>query len=194
VERYIAVTGGIGMNRLRGLSIVAVAVLGLILAGRVAVTAQEATPVPVAADLSTFSTTLLGILPGVTLPPEADLLAIRAELAPGVALPFTGGADAAATLIIVESGELAVTVTNQSWQISSETALNQAMASPTASGDLFALSTVVEPGEEGTLAVGDMTVIPATADGEMRNATMEPSTLLMIILGPGATSAATPVP
>ena len=119
---------------------------------------------------------------------------MRAELAPGVAVPFEAGADTAATLIIVETGELTVTVTNQPWSISREAVLNQAMASPTASGDLFQLSTAVAPGEEGTLAAGDMTIIPATADGEMRNATMEPVTALMILMGPSATAVATPTP
>ena len=183
------------MKRLRTLIVTALAATSLLTPGAQApATAQEATPIPVVADLATFSTTLVGILPGVTLPPSADVIAVRAEFAPGVSLPFAAGADAAATLIIVERGELAVTVTNEPWSISREAVLNQAMASPTASGDLFQLSAAVAPGEEGTLAVGDMTIIPATADGEMRNATMEPVTALMILMGPSTAAVATPTP
>lgn len=183
-----------GTTRFRALMVVALATMTMMVGRLVPAAAQDATPVPVAADLSTFSTTLLGILPGATLPSSADILAIRAELAPGVALPFEAGADAASTLIIVESGEIAITVTNQPWTISRESVLNQALASPTASGDLFDLSSAVNPGEEGKLATGDMTLIPATADGEMRNASMEPATALMILLGPNANVVATPGP
>lgn len=183
------------MKRLRTLIVTALVATSLLTAGAQApATAQEATPIPVAADLATFSTTLVGILSGVTLPPSADLIVARAEFAPGVAVPFAAGADAADTLIIVETGELVVTVTNEPWSISRESVLSQAMASPTASGDLFQLSTAVAPGEDGRLAAGDMTIIPATADGEMRNATMEPVTALMILMGPSAAAVATPAP
>lgn len=183
------------MLRLRALIVVALAATSLFALGaKVPATAQEATPQPVAADLSTFSTTLVGLLPGVSLPASADILVTRAEFAPGVFVPFAASADAADTLVIVEAGELAITVANQPWSISRESVLNQAMASPTADGDLFQLSTAVAPGEQGTLATGDMTLIPATADGEMRNATMEPVTALMILMGPSATAAATPTP
>ena len=68
------------------------------------------------------------------------------------------------------------------------------MASPAADGDLFKLSLDVAAGEQGTLSAGDMTIIPATADGEMRNATTEPVTALMILMGPSAGVAATPAP
>jgi hypothetical protein len=181
--------------RFRVLIVMALAAASLwALAAQVPATAQEATPQPVAPDLTTFSTTLVGLLPGVTLPPNADVLAVRAEFAPGVTVPFAAGADAADTLIIIETGELAIKVANQPWIISRESVLNQAMASPTADGDLFQLSTSVAPGEEGTLAAGDMTLISATADGEMQNLTMEPVTALMILIGPSTTGAATPIP
>jgi len=180
--------------RFRALIVMALATASLLaLAAQVPATAQEATPQPVASDLTTFSTTLVGLLPGVMLPPNADVLAVRAEFAPGVTVPFAAGTDAADTLIIVEAGELAIKVANQPWRISRESVLNQAMASPTADGDLFKLSTSVAPGEEGILAAGDMTLIPATADGEMQNLTMEPVTALMILMGP-STTAATPTP
>ena len=39
-----------------------------------------------------------------------------------------------------------------------------------------------------------MTIIPATADGEMRNSTMEPVKALMILMGPSAAAVATPTP
>lgn len=183
------------MRRLSVVMVMALAATSLLALGAQGpATAQEATPQPVAADLSTFSTTLVGLLPGVSLPPNADILVTRAEFAPGVTVPFAASADAADTLLIVEQGELAITVANQSWSISRESVLNQAMASPTADGDLFQLSVPVASGEQGTLAAGDMTLIPATADGEMRNATMEPVTALMILMGPSATGAATPTP
>jgi hypothetical protein len=181
--------------RLRALIVMALAATSLLALGaQVPATAQEATPQPVAADLTTFSTTVVGLLPGVTLPPSADLIAVRAGFAPGVRVPFAAGADAADTLLIVEQGELATTVANQPWRISRESVLNQAMATPTAEGDLFQLSTTVAPGEQGTLGAGDMTLIPATADGEMWNITTEPVTALMILMGPSTTAAATPAP
>ncbi|MDQ2654092.1 MAG: hypothetical protein M3Z20_13755 [Chloroflexota bacterium] len=181
--------------RFRALIVMALAATSLLALGaQVPATAQEATPQPVALDLTTFSTSLIGLLPGVSLPASADILVTRAEFAPGVAVPFAASADAADTLILVEAGELAITVANQPWSISRESVLNQAMASPTADGDLFKLSTSVAPGEDGTLAAGDMTLIPATADGEMQNLTTEPVTALMILLGPSATAAATPTP
>ncbi|MBL8129083.1 MAG: hypothetical protein JNM64_15725 [Chloroflexia bacterium] len=83
---------------------------------------------------------------------------------------------------------------NRPWSISRESVLNQAMASPTAGGDLFQLSTPVAAGEQGILGAGDMTLISATADGEMRNATLEPVTALMILMGPSITGVATPMP
>ncbi|MEZ4561254.1 MAG: hypothetical protein R2853_00765 [Thermomicrobiales bacterium] len=156
--------------------------------------AQDATPQPVSPDLSTFSTTLVGLLPGVTLPPSADLLVVRAEFAPGVSVPFAAGPDAADTLILVDKGELTIMVANQPWSISRQSALNQAMSSPTVDGDLFQLSTLVAAGEQGTLGVGDMTLIPASADGEMRNTTMELVTALMIVMGPSTMAGATPTP
>jgi hypothetical protein len=181
--------------RLRALIVMALAATSLSALGAQApTTAQEATPQPVAPDLTTFSTTLVGLLPGVTLPPNADILAMRAEFAPGVAVPFAAGADSADTLLILEEGELTITVANQPWSISRESVLTQAMASPTADGDLFQLSTTVAPEEEGTLGAGDMTLIPATADGEMRNLTTEPVTALMILMGPSTIAAATPAP
>ena len=183
------------MKRLRVLLVTTLAAMSvLVLGSQAASLAQEATPQPVAADLTTFSTTLVGLLPGVSLPPSADLLAVRAEFAPGVVAPFAAGADAADTLILVEEGELSITVTNQPWSISRQSVLNQAMASPTASGDLFQLSTDMKQGEVGLLGVGDMTLIPATADGEMRNATTEPVTALMILMGPSTATNATPTP
>ena len=183
------------MKRLRVLILMVLAATGLLALGDLdPATAQEATPQPVAADLSTFSTSLVGLLPGVSLPPSADVIAVRAEFAPGVEVPFAAGADAADTLIIVEQGELEITVDNQPWQISRESVLNQAMASPTADGDLFKLSMSITPGEPGSLGAGDMTLIPATADGEMRNATTEPVTALMILMGPTTTETATPAP
>ncbi len=166
----------------------------LALGAQLSATAQEATPQPVPADLSTFSTTLVGLLPGVSLPPSADVIVVRADFAPGVSVPFAASADAADTLIIVEKGELTITVSNQPWSISRESVLNQAMVTPTASGDLFKLSTTITPGEPGTLGPGDMTLIPATADGEMRNDTTKPVEALMILMGPSATTTATPVP
>jgi len=183
------------MKRLRALIVITLAAMSMQGPGAlVPATAQEATPQPAAPDLTTFSTTLVGLLPGVSVPPAADLLVVRAEFAPGVVVPFASGADAADTLLIVETGELAVTVTNQPLRISRESVLNQAMASPTASGDLFKLSTTVAAGEAGTLGIGDMTLLPATADGEMRNATSEPVTALMILLGPSTVAGATPTP
>lgn len=183
------------MERVRTLIVVTLAVASLLALGsHLPATAQEATPQPVAPDLTTFSTTLVGLLPGVTLPPTADIIAVRAEFAPGVVVPFAAGPDAADTLLIIEQGELAITVTNQPWRISRESALNQAMASPTASGDLFQLSSTVALGESGTLGAGDMSLIPATADGEMRNATTEPVTALMILMGPSTAAGATPMP
>lgn len=183
------------MKRLRVLLVTTLAAMGVLVLGAQAPSlAQEATPQPVAADLTTFSTTLVGLLPGVSLPPSADLLAVRAEFAPGVVVPFAAGADAADTLILVEEGELAITVTNQPWSISRQSVLNQAMASPTTSGDLFQLSTDVNRGEVGLLGAGDMTLIPATADGDMRNATTEPVTALMILMGPSTATNATPTP
>lgn len=183
------------MMGLRALAVVALAATTLLAPGaRFPVTAQEATPLPVAPDLSTFSTTLIGLLPGVSLPPNADILVTRAEFAPGVIVPFAAGTDAADTLIIIEEGELEITVANQPWSISRESVLNQAMASPTADGDLFQLSTTVAAGEQGILGAGDMTVISAKADGEMRNATLEPVTALMILMGPSITGVATPMP
>ena len=174
------------------LGMAAMSVFGL--GSRALVAAQEATPEPVDVDLTTYSTTLVGLLPGVSLPPAADIVAVRAEFAPGVSVPFAAGPDSADTLLILETGELTVTVANQSWRISRESVLNQAMASPAADGDLFRLSLDIAAGEQGTLSAGDMTVIPATADGEMRNATTEPVTALMILLGPSAGVAATPAP
>lgn len=146
--------------------------------------AQEATPEPVAPDLSTLSTTLVGLLPGVTLPASADIVVVRTEFAPGVVSTFAPGADAADTLLIMESGELSVTVTNQPWSVSRGSVLDQALATPATDGDLFQLSSQIAAGEPGTLLVGDMTLIPATAAGEMRNATMEPATALLIVMGP----------
>lgn len=183
------------MKRLRVLILVALAVAQVLaLAGSVQALAQEATPQPVAPDLTTFSTTLVGLLPGVTLPSSADVIAVRAVFAPGVAVPFAAGADAADTLLLVEEGDLTITVSNQAWRISRASVLQQALASPTASGDLFQLSDVVAAGELGTLEAGDMTLVPATADGEMRNATLEPVTALMILMGPGTAAGATPAP
>lgn len=183
------------MKRLRMVIVMALAATSVLALGaQVPATAQEATPQPVAADLSTFSTTLVGLLPGVSLPPAADILVTRAEFAPGVTVPFAASADAADTLLIIEKGELVVTVANQPWSISRESVLNQAMASPTADGDLFKLSVPVAPGELGMLSAGDMTLIPATADGEMRNATLEPVTALMILMGPSTVTEATPTP
>jgi hypothetical protein len=183
------------MTRFRALIVTTVAAVGLLaLSVQHPARAQEATPQPVAAELTTFSTTLVGILPGVTLPPAADVIAVRAEFAPGVVVPFAAGADTADTLLLIEKGELAITVADQAWSISRETVLNQAMASPTADGDLFKLSTTISPGEQGTLEVGDMTLIPATANGEMRNTTTEPVTALMILMGPATAAGATPTP
>ena len=183
------------MTRMRILIVLGMAVMGVFgLGAQASMRAQEATPEPVAADLTTYSTALVGLLPGVSLPPAADIVAVRAEFAPGVSVPFAAGPDSADTLLILETGELTVTVANQSWRISRESVLNQAMASPAADGDLFKLSLHIAAGEQGTLSAGDMTVIPATADGEMRNATTEPVTALMILLGPSAGVAATPAP
>lgn len=183
------------MTQLRILIVTIVAALGLLALGTEQLAqAQEATPQPVAADLTTFSSTLVGLLPGITLPPTADVIAVRAKFAPGVVVPFAAGPDAADTLLLIEKGELVITVTNQPWNISRETVLNQAMASPTANTDLFKLSTTVSAGDQGTLGVGDMTLIPATADGEMRNTTMEPVTALMILMGPSTPAGATPTP
>ncbi|MCA9879209.1 MAG: hypothetical protein KC442_15565 [Thermomicrobiales bacterium] len=158
----------------------------LLLCARPPAAAQEATPAPVAPDLSTLSTTLVGLLPGVTLPANADIVVVRTEFAPGVVSTFAPGPDAADTLLIVENGELSVTVGNQPWSVSRAAVLNQALATPTADGDLFQLSSQIAAGEVGTLQAGDMTLIPATADGEMRNATMEPATALLIVMGPAS--------
>lgn len=183
------------MTGFRALIVVALVAASLLAPGAQApVTAQDATPQPVAADLSTFSTTLVGLLPGAALPTVADILVVRAEFAPGVVVPIAAGPDTADTLILIEKGELSISLANQPLSISRESVLNQAMASPSADGDLFQLSTTVELGEQGTLGAGDMSLISATADGEMRNNTMEPVTALMILMGPSTTAAATPTP
>ncbi|MFT4037155.1 MAG: hypothetical protein QM692_03165 [Thermomicrobiales bacterium] len=171
---------------------------GAVLLAQPAARAQDATPVPVAADLSTFSTELVGILPGITLPASADMVVTRALFAPGVVVPFAASPDSGAMLVIVESGEVTISVENEDLRISRGGALQQAMASPSPDGDLFGMTEVVTGGEPATLQVNDLTLLPPTANGEMRNVSMEPATALLILMGPAmadaGAAAATPAP
>lgn len=171
---------------------------GAVLLAQPAVRAQDATPAPVAADLSTFATTLVGILPGITLPASADMVVTRAEFAPGVVVPFTASPDSAATLVIVERGEVTISVENEDLRISRGGDLQQAMASPSPDGNLFGMTETVSGGNPATLQASDLTLLSPTASGEMRNLSLEPATALMILMGPAMADAgaapATPAP
>ena len=121
--------------------------------------AQDSTPAagPPAEEGVTF--TPIGFAEGVTLPSPADLIAVRISIEPG-AVSSLGADDPTSGLLIVESGTITVRV-DAAWTVSRGAALQQAMATPPASGDEFDVSETIAASEEATLSAGDVAYIPA---------------------------------
>ena len=156
--------------------------------------AQEATP---AADEmgEGLSFTLLGLLPGVSLPSAADLQVARAEFAPGAGFPFDAS-DPTGALVIVESGTLTVRVEDQTWTISRGAALQKAMGAAQGAPDLASALEEVTMGEDAILEAGDVAYIPGNLTGEVRNTGQEPTSVLLVLAGPEGfmMGGATPTP
>jgi quercetin dioxygenase-like cupin family protein len=172
------------MRRLMVLLSVLVVVLlgGFALIAQPVAVAQEATPA--AGEMGEgLSFTLLGLLPGVSLPGAADLQVARAEFAPGAGFPFDAS-DPTGTLVIVESGTLTVRVEEQTWTISRGAALQQAMGAAQSATDLAGALDEVAAGEDATLEAGDVAYVPGNLTGEVRNTGKEPTSLLLVLAGP----------
>jgi quercetin dioxygenase-like cupin family protein len=178
--------GGV-MRRLSVLlSVIVVVLLGsLALIAQPIAVAQEATP---AADEmgEGLTFTLLGLVPSTTLPSAASVQVARAEFAPGAGFPFDPS-DPNGALVIVESGSLTVRVEEQAWTISRGAALQQAMEGMEATGTEPDMASVVEEvamGEDATLEAGDVAHIPGNLTGEVRNNGQEPTSVLIVLIGP----------
>jgi quercetin dioxygenase-like cupin family protein len=176
-------------------SLVVILVLGgLALRAQPLTVAQDATPAADEVGMEGLMFTLIGLAPGVTLPPAADLEVARSELAPGAGFPFDAS-DPTGALVIVERGSLTITVEEQAWQISRGATLTQLFATPTAEGSILDIMEEVAMGAEGTLQAGDVAYIPGAATGEVRNTGQELASALLVLIGPsGAFGEATPAP
>jgi quercetin dioxygenase-like cupin family protein len=151
--------------------------------------AQDSTPAagPPAEEGVTF--TPVGFAEGVTLPSPADLIAVRISIEPG-AVSSLGADDPTSGLLIVESGTITVRV-DAAWTVSRGAALQQAMATPPASGDEFDVSETIAASEEATLSAGDVAYIPGNVNGELRNDGQEPAGGLVVVVAPGGTLSGT---
>ena len=162
--------------------------------GRSPVRAQESTPAagdtamgatPASGDMSMegLSFELVGVAPGVTLPGTVDLTVARAQFAPGAGFPFDAS-DPEGALVILESGELTISVEEQSWHISRGAALQTAMTDDPMNPDMSGVLEEVAMGAEGVLQAGDVAHIPGNLTGEVRNNGDAPASALLVLMGP----------
>jgi quercetin dioxygenase-like cupin family protein len=150
--------------------------------GSTVVRAQDSTPAsgPMEEEGVTFEP--LGLLPGVTLPSSADIVAVRITIDPGATSSFNAS-DPSGGVLIVDSGTFTVLVEEMGWTVSRGAALQAAMNS----GD-DSMPGVIEQvtmGEEATLEAGDVAYIPGSVNGEIRNDGDEPAVATAVILAPG---------
>ena len=165
------------------LSVVAVMLLGVLaLQAQPVAVAQEATP-SAEMGMEGLTFTLLGVVPGVTLPGAADLEVARVGFAPGAGFPIDAR-DPTGVLVIVESGTITAHVTEQVWTISRGGALQQAMATAGAAPDLTGVLEEIALGEEATLAAGDVAYVPGGVSGEVRNTGEEHAEALIVLAVP----------
>ncbi len=158
--------------------------------------AQEGTPESVEGMMPEGLTfTLLGFADGLELPSPAVLEVARSEFEPGAGFPFFPG-DPTGALVIVESGSLTARVEEQSWSISRGAALQAAMTSAEAGGDLASAAEEIAAGAEGTLQAGDVAFVPGGVSGEVRNDGDESASALLVLIAPSgvASPAGTPAP
>jgi hypothetical protein len=135
------------------------------------VRAQEATPPATAEDAEVAPGVTFALLPASQDPPSL----YRLEFAPGAALFFAG--DPAISLVLVESGALALNM---------NAAVSDARAA-TPAGSAAAV----------TMDQGDYFVLPPLVVGEIRNSGDEPASILIAAITPGqfsAPAAGTPLP
>lgn len=167
------------------LVLVAVLMLGVSgMTGSPGVRAQDATPASGEMAMEGLSFTLLGMVPGVTLPATADLQVARAGFEPGAGFPFDAS-DPVGVLVIMESGTLTMRVDEQPWFVSRGAAMEEAMGSGEMEPDMSAVLEEIPAGTEGTVDAGDVAHIPGNLTGEVRNNGDEPATALLVLMDPG---------
>ena len=151
-------------------SIVAVlALLAVMQFGMTAdVRAQEATPPATAEDAEVAPGVTFALLPASQDPPSL----YRLEFAPGAALFFAG--DPAISLVLVESGALALN-------------MNAAVSDARAATPAGSAAAVM-------MDQGDYFVLPPLVVGEIRNSGDEPASILIAAITPGQFSAAAGTP
>ena len=176
--------------------LVAVALLGLLVAARPAAGAavQEGTP-PAEEEFAPEGVTFepLGFGTAEELPAApADLLLARFTIEPGAGFPIEAG-DPSVGLAYVESGALTVRVEAPLRVVRAATIA--AFATPGAAEE----GAIPEPeevaaGTEVTLEAGDSVVIPANVAGEVRNDGRERAVALAALVAPPEEGGGTPTP
>ena len=125
--------------------------------------AQEATPVAPGSAMG-ITYLPLGYLPALSLPASADTEVGRGTLEPGAGFEF-GVDDPAAGLLIVESGEITVTVDDASWTISRGEIVNAIVTGTPAAGGETDVVEVIVAGEPATFSSSDIAYIPGNVTG-----------------------------
>ncbi|MDP9354045.1 MAG: hypothetical protein M3R02_01965 [Chloroflexota bacterium] len=162
------------------LAFVTIALVGLLVAGRVPTVAQEGTPTGEEfgpPEGVTFEA--LALASGVDLPSPADVVVFRFGLEPGAGFPIDA-ADPSTGLVIVESGaftfriEAPITVTRAA----------AIRATSAAAGPFTPQTEVIPAGTEFTLEEGDSAFFPPNVPGELRNAGQERTVALVALIAP----------
>lgn len=140
--------------------------------------AQEASPVAQSV-LMGITYVPLGYIPGVAMPEAVDTEIARGTLEPGAGFPFTAD-DPAAAILIMESGEITVTVEDGSWTISRGAAVAAVVTGTPAADGTREVVEIIAAGEEATFSAGDVAYIPGHVTGELHNSGDEPAVTLLI--------------
>jgi quercetin dioxygenase-like cupin family protein len=144
--------------------------------------AQEATPVS-QSGVEGITYLPLGLIPGVAMPDAVEMEVGRATLEPGASFPFTAD-DPSAAMMIVESGEITATVEDALWTISRGAAVAAIVTGTPAADGASEVVEVIDAGDTGRFAAGDVAYIPGNAAGELRNMDDDPAEILVITYRP----------
>lgn len=147
--------------------------------------AQEASPVA-QSGVEGITYLPLGYIPAIPMPDAVDTEVARGTLEPGASFSFTPD-DPAAAILIMESGEIAVTVEDASWTISRGAAVAAIVTGTPAADGATEVVEVIEAGETATFAAGDVAYVPGNVTGELHNSGDEKAvTLLLTYLPAGS--------
>lgn len=140
--------------------------------------AQDATPAA-QSDMAGIAYLPLGYIPAVAMPDSVDTEVARGTLEPGAGFSFTPD-DPAAAILIMESGEITVTVEDASWTISRGAAVTAVLTGTPAASGATDVVEVVGAGETATFSAGDIAYVPGNVTGELHNAGDEQAVTLLI--------------